>query len=1037
MEDDHSYLISSDKECAGRAGKVCKKPARLQGNEEEIMKRQPHLWVQVIVSIVFMCLTTNLGAQINRASLNGTVTDPSGARIPTATVTVVAPETGFKRETTTGNSGIYSINSLPTGTYVLTVSDEGFKTFTITGIELSVGQTRTVNVGLKVGAPTTKVEVRGTSEALDSNDAEISTVIQSQQVQDIPINGRDWATLMTLAPGAVNLGAGGQRDLRFVGRGIDDSNYTFDGIDATGVQEQSQKVGVRLAISLDSISEFRVASSVYTADQGGAAGAIVSVVSSTGTNSFHGSAFDFLRNNVFDARSPFDTDVPPFRLNQFGGSVGGPIRKNRTFFFADYEAIRQNLKSTVIGFVPNLAYRNQVATTSPVLAPLLNSWPVGQTHIDSLTDQWTSLGQNTDREDSGMFRLDHTFSNRTSIFGRVNIDDANMNSPMDTLGGRDNPLIRPSNYAVQLTHTFSPTIINELRGGINRSAMHHYQNGTCPASTANGEPGDICPSVAPFDGPSNSQLDMEVGTTIDGYDDLTIVKDRHTIKMGIGIERHRLNNSDEIVANGVLSFASPDNFINNVVDSYSFVGELTPGGERRTYIMPYVQDTFKIRPNLTLNYGLRYEHYTVLKEAFGRQAVVKVSCGGFCPQGTPLYSPYYKDFGPRLGLAWAPGGAGGRTVIRAGFGMYFSPNQMDDFTDGHESTGQRFNVSSAEVPGLAWPVLPSQLPAPSYSPKAWDPNRRDGYFENWDFTVQRLLPGNFLGQVAYDGSEGHRLFGRLQANLINPLTGTRPLPDFGQYGEKANIGNSNFHSLQVSLQRHLAHGWLWGTQYMWSHAMADQGFGAGDSTSIENMACLKCDYSSTDIDVRQSLSVNSVYELPFGPGKHFLNSGGFARKLLGGWQLSGIAAATSGRPIDITIERSASVMPDGNNRSQRPDLVTGMAIYPADQTINNWFNPAAFADPANFTWGNVGRNTARGPGYYEIDTALEKRTAVTERLALDFRVEAFNLLNHPIYGDPGNNVSSSDFGLITGQLNDGATGVGSSRRLQFMLRLDF
>ena len=685
---------------------------------------------------------------------------------------------------------------------------------------------------------------------------------------------------MTLAPGAVNLGAGGQRDLRFVGRGIDDSNYTYDGVDATGVQEQSQKVGVRLAISLESIGEFRVSSSVYTADQGGSAGAIVSIVSKTGTNAFHGSAFDFLRNNVFDARSPFDTNIPPFRLNQFGASFGGPIKKDRTFFYTDYEGIRQRLDTTVIGFVPNAAFRASV--TNPVLTPFLAQWPNTGLLIpvgDGITNEWVQPQSDNIREDSGMFRLDHTFTDRTSIFARLNIDDANTTAPFDTLGGLDNPLIRPSNYVVQLTHTFSPTIINELRGGINRSALHHYQNGTCPQSTANGLPGTICADVSgPFDTPSDSQLDTEVGTTIDGYDDLTIVRGRHTIKMGIGVERHRLNNSDESIANGDLSYDSTDDFLNNVVDSYSYVGPLTLGGERRTYIMPYVQDTFKVRPNLTLNYGLRYEHYSVLKEAFGRQAVVKVSCGGFCPQGTPLYSPYYKDFGPRLGLAWAPGGNAGKTVIRAGFGMYFSPDQMDDFTDGHESTDQRFAVSSADVANLAWPILPSLLPAPLYSPKAWDPNRKDGYFENWDFTVERMLPGNFIGQIAYDGSEGHRLFGKLQANVIDPVTGLRPIPTFGQYGYKNNLGNSNFHSLQVSLQRHLTSGWLWGTQYMWSHGLADEGFGAGDTTNIENVSCIKCDYSSSDIDIRQSLSVNSVYELPFGRGKHFLSNGRRRRK---------------------------------------------------------------------------------------------------------------------------------------------------------------
>ncbi len=450
------------------------------------------------VSSLFVVLTVcfffgsslNLRAQINGANLNGILTDPSGARIPNAKVEVLEPDTGLKRETTTGNSGVYSISSLPAGTYDLTVAATGFETVVENGVLLNVGQTRTENLQLQVGPASTTVKVLGTAEALDSNDAEISTVIQSQQVEDLPLNGRDWATLMTLSPGAVNLGAGGQRDLRFVGRGIDDSNYTYDGIDATGVQEQSQKVGVRLAISLESIAEFRVSSSVYTADQGGSAGAIVSIVSKSGTNAYHGSAFDFVRNNVFDARSPFDPGVPPLRLNQFGGSIGGPIKKDRTFFFADFEGLEQRQATTVIGYVPNAAFRASV--TNPLLRPFLAQWPIGTVPVDSITDEWISPQSNNIREDGGMFRLDHIFTNRTAIFARINIDDANTTAPLDTLGGIDNPQIRPSNYVVQLTHTFSPTIINELRGGSTAppcitTRMEHVLNPpstVCPAPSA-------------------------------------------------------------------------------------------------------------------------------------------------------------------------------------------------------------------------------------------------------------------------------------------------------------------------------------------------------------------------------------------------------------------------------------------------------------------------------------------------------------------------------------------------------------------------
>jgi hypothetical protein len=990
-------------------------------------------------------------AQINRANLNGTVTDPSGATVPHAKVEVLETDTGFIRQTTTGDSGVYSLSSLPVGKYNLTISREGFKTYVETGIELFVGQTRTVNAQLQVGAATAKVEVRGQVQAVDSSNAEIAGVVQSRQVEDIPLNGRNWSTLAMLAPGVVNLGGGGQRDLRFVGRGTDDNNYTFDGLDATGVQEQNQKVGVRLPISLDSIAEFRVASSVYTADKGGSAGAQVSVVTKRGTNVFHGAAFEFLRNNVLDARGPFDYDpltglgyVPPLRLNQFGGSIGGPIKKDRTFFYADYEGIRQVQNITVIGFVPSAAYRASV--TDPALTPFLASWPVGQTPTsDPKVNQWTSPGANNQREDNGMFRLDHTFSDRTSIFGRVIIDDATISSPLDTVGGRDNPFIRPSNYVVQLTHTFSPTVVNELRGGVNRSAMHHYFFGTSPflTDTVNG-PAYVGVSVSGFDTPSVTSLDEEIGTTIDGYDDLSIVKGRHTIKIGMGVERHRLNNSSQArYANTTLTYASPQDFVNNALSDYFFVGELTLGGHRRTYFMPYVQDTFKVRPNLTLYYGLRYEYYTVLKEVYGRQAVVTIACGGFCPKGTPLYGPTYRDFGPRLGLAWMPGGTGGQTVLRAGFGMYYEPNQMDDFSDGHESTGQRVDVSSADVPGLTWPLTPSQVTAPFYSPKAWDPGRHDGYFIDWDFSVQRMFPHSFLGKIAYQGSEGHHLFSAVRFNRCegnSGLTGTciRPIPTFGEFNQKGNNGNSNFHSLQVSVERPLTGGWLWGTQYMWAHALSDNGFGAGEYPHIQNYSCIKCSYSSTDIDIRQTLSVNTVYELPFGPGKRFLTSGGVAGKLLGGWQLSGIGSASTGRPIDILVDVSPTDRPDGVTRNQRPDLVPGQSIYGSPKTINNWFNINAFAVPAVGTWGSLGRNAGRGPGYYEIDAALEKSTPLTERLNLEFRAEAFNLFNHPIYGDPASDISDpASFGVITSQLNTNPTGLGSSRKIQFMLRLEF
>jgi hypothetical protein len=977
---------------------------------------------------IFLALFAGLVyGQIDRASLNGTVTDASGLLVPQARVELVSPDTGLKREVQTGPAGNFSITDLPIGTYDLRVSHEGFRASEVKGIVLFVGQTRTIDAKLEVGTTTSQIEVQAEATALQTSDAQVGGVLEHSQLSDIPINGRNWATLEMLTPGAINMGSGGQRDIRFNGRGLDDNNFTFDGIDATGVQEQSQKADARLNISLESIAEFRVNSSNYTADSGSAGGGQVNAVSKTGTNNFHGGLFEFLRNNAFDARSPFDpSQIPPFRMNQFGGSVGGPIRKNRTFFFASYEAIRQSLTNTLIGFVPNAAYRAQVMAASPALKPLLDAWPVGQTPVDSITNQYTSQGINRLREDSGTIRVDHRFTDSTTMFVRYNIDDAFIDKPYDNIGDRDTEPIRPSNLALELSHVFSPRVINELKVGMNRSAFHHLIVGTAPVEVM---------SVPGFDDLQTGQIDLEVGTTFSYIDNLSIVRGRHTFKVGIDVMRIRLNNTSVGAAYAVLAYADPNAFIHNAVDSISYNAELSVGGMRRTFWMGYGQDEFKVRPNLTLNLGLRYEYYTVMNEVKGRIAVYNIACGGLCPPGTPEYAPNRKNFAPRLGLAWTPGGLNGKTVIRSGFGMYYSGDQNDEFSDPHESTALRLGLTSSDVPNLSFPITPflGLMQTQGATPKEIDPHRKDSYFENWDLMIQRQLPHSFVGQAGYVGSEGHHLLHMAKTNLINPLTGKRPLAGFSQYTYKNYTGNSNFHALQGSLTRSYTNGWLWQTQYMWSHAIADGGVGSGDQVYAENAACVVCDRSSSPYDVRHTMTLNSVYELPLGR-----NGGVMAKRLLGGWALSGLATASTGRPANITVTRSASVMLDGYASNQRPNLVPGVSIYAANQTISNWYNPAAFAVPAKNTWGNLGRYVARGPGYWEMDTALEKKTPITERVNLKFRAEAFNLFNHPIFANPASNFSAaSSFGRITSPLNTGAVGTGSPRRIQLMLRLEF
>ena len=984
----------------------------------------------------FLILTTLSAGlvygQIDRANLNGTVTDPSKSIIPGARVELLSPDTGLRRQVQTGPAGAYNITGVPIGTYDVKFSRQGFSTVEMKGIQLLVGQTRTLDVQLEVGTMATQIEVRDKAEALKQSNAEIGGVVGAQQVRSIPINGRNWADLMMLTPGALDAGSGGggdQRDIRFSGRSRDDNNYTFDGIDNSGVQEQAQKSDTRLGVSLDAVAEFRVNSAVYTAESGAAGGGQINVVSKGGSNTFHGAGFEFFRDDVMNARGPFGpATLPAFQVNQFGGNFGGPIKKNRSFFFANYEAIRQDTSSNPLGYVPSAAFRQRALAASPGLAPLINAYPKGDTPLSPDIDSLRPLLHNTQREDSGMFRFDQRFSDNTTMFVRVNIDDLLKLTP-GVMGNYGNLAIRPSNVVLQLQHIFSPTLLNETKIGMNRSGYHNGNVGTTPVAVT----GTNLSTGLSFTELSTNTLDTEIGTSWNYLDNLTIMRGRHTWKMGVEIRRIWLNNSSTAFPVSTITYISSANLINNVADSIGVNTALGIGGNRRTFWMGYAQDEIKARPNLSLALGVRYEYYSVMHEVLGRSLVVDpLGCGGFCPAGTPYYSPDRNNFAPRVGLAWSPAHFKGKTTIRAGFGVYFGANQNDDFSDPHESTAARYSLSSAVVKNLSFPIEPffGQLQALGMAPKGIDRLRHDLYYENWDFDIQQQLPRSFVAQITYTGSQGHGLFQSRATNLIDPATGKRPLTAFGQFGIKHNDANSNFHALQASLNRSFTRGFLWQAQYQWSHGIADGSVGAGEGIAVENVSCRACDRSSSPFDIRHNLSANAVYQLPFGAGRHYLH-GGLAGRLVGGWDLSGTASARTGLPVNIVVSRSASNMLDGNASNQRPDLISGVPLIPAGgQTITGWWNLAAFAVPAKNTWGTSGRFLGRAPGFYEMNAALEKRFPIHEHWSASFRAEAFNLMNHAILNAPAANISTpATFGRITGSSNP--------RKIQLMFRLEF
>src|SRR5215470_3543445 len=439
--------------------------------------------VSILSTIAMLALP--LAAQVDQVAISGTVTDSSGAAVQGAKIELLSQATGLRRETTTNTTGTYHLPALQIGNYKITVSKEGFKSVEFPSVELSVGQPRTIDVQMEIGTISSTVQVTATVEALNRSSAEVGGLIESEQIKQIPISGRNWASLMLLAPGAINYGDGAQRAIRFSGHSLDDSNFTFDGIDTSGVQEQTQKADTRLNIALDAIQEFRVSTSNYTAETGAAGGAQINVVSKAGTNAFHGGSFYALRNDNLDSRSPFDgPTLPSFTLNQFGANLGGPVVKDKAFFYLNYEGLRQSLGETFTNFVPNAAFRAQVLAKSPALASILNAYPLGQSSVDSVTDEVTKVATHTVREDAGMGRFDYRFDSKNSVFFRYNVDNAYIDDPTDALGGHNVVPHIPTNVVMQYERTLSPTTINVAKFGINRANYHNWGYGTSPVAAS-------------------------------------------------------------------------------------------------------------------------------------------------------------------------------------------------------------------------------------------------------------------------------------------------------------------------------------------------------------------------------------------------------------------------------------------------------------------------------------------------------------------------------------------------------------------------
>ncbi len=1002
--------------------------------------------IRIALLPAFVCLalsfvsTSLCRAQVDLAGLNGTVRDGVGRSLPGARIVAEQKATGLRREATSSASGVYAIPDLPIGAYRVTFTASGFEQAVVDNLEQAVGRTRTLDVQLSVAGITQQIEVSGGAPAFDKTSAAMGSSTEPQQVRELPLNGRNWSTLTALVPGAVDTGGSNQRSIRFAGRGLDDNNFTFDGIDATNIVNQAQQPFVRLAMPIDAIEEFRVDTLLFTAESGSTPGGQIAVASRAGSNSFHGDLFEFLRNDIFDAREPIDTlnsSKPGFRLNQFGGSLGGPIVHDRTFFYTTYEGLRQSLGQTLPGFVPTDAFRAQVAAANPALVAVLNAYPEGTLPVAGSTQvaEFVGSGRQLDRENSAMLRLDHRFSNADSVYMRFSFDAALSEAPLVQGGSylRDRQQIasRPVNGELDYLHVFSPRLVNEAKFGFNRGNVYTTNQGVLNLPTAI--------AVSGFTTLANNQYKIGAGNSFSEIDNLTLVHGAHMLKFGVEVRRIQLNQGN--TANGTVTYSSAAGFLANSVSSASYALPLPVNGLRKTHIYSYVEDQWKVSPSLNLNLGVRYSFFNIFHEVLGRAIPFDfATCGaqGFCGAGASFGQPNYFDIDPRVSFAWAPDLLHGNTVLRGGFGLYHGDGQLDDQNLPINNEVGQYSLSSKSTPGLSFPIAPYLNGPGTVSARDDDRSRKDSYATQWGISVQQKLPLNFIDTLAYAGSKGTHLLSTSYVNLINPATGLRPYPAFGQVQWRGNTNSSSYESFVETLQRTFTHGLLVTAGYTWSHEIDQGAAGGGDSDYPQNPACMSCERASGDFDARQVFTANTVYELPFGEGKPFLSTAGPTRAIFGNWSVSPILTARTGLPINVTEDRSSSTVATGYSTSQRPNRIPGVSLTPpGGSSIHRWINPAAFALVTGSGYGNAPRNIARGPALWQSDLALSKRVQLTESADLRFRGEVFNIFNRAQYGLPLADFSTGTFGQIVNTVNTGPVGTGTPRQIQFSLRAEF
>ncbi len=1048
---------------------------------------------RLLALVIFVgALTTQ--AQIVGANLSGSVHDSSGAAVSGATVVVHQAETGATRTLTTDSEGRFFAPSVPVGPYTVSATHEGFETQQQTGITLTVGQSQQLNFVLGLASVQQQVVVVDSGETVNTTTQQTAGLIDERQVKELPLNGRSYDELLTLNPATVNYtnersgGIGTSNSsvgnmFAVSGRRPQDNLFLLNGIEYTGSSLINVTPGGTSGqlLGVDAVREFNVASDTYGATYGKRDGAQVSIVTSSGTNHLRGTAFEFIRNSALDARNYFDQgNIPEFQRNQFGGSLGGPIRANKLFLFGNYEGFRQNWDLSEValvpdnearqGYLPNSAGVEQKVGVNAAVAPLLALWPVqnGPDLGGGIAEAFSHPPQHI-REDFGTARFDDNLSGKDLLFAVYTVDDSAANTPSANPLSLVNESLREQVASVQEQHVFSPALLNTARFGYSRAG--YFFTGYSPVSLpgwVTGEPIGtivISGSTASNGASAITQAGLNVGSNNTATRNLFTVDDhvywsrgRHQIEAGVWLQRIQSNDLLAQDQYGQASFSTLQTFLQGTVKTFTVVPSPTELGWRSLEGAGYIEDTIKLTPRLELRAGFRSESTDGWNEAQDRAANYAIVDGVLQTQPVIGGSALSKNNAvflpePRVGFAWDVWG-NGKTAVRGGFGLYHGLlDTLDYRLDQTAPFNTAESISNIAVSKLT--ITPGTPPpaGTKVSPSNVQPDIDTPAVLSWSLRIEQQIAPRTSLTIGYVGSHSYHQILSEDMNepvptyepdgtVFYPAGATNANPALANSTSWVSQGAGAYNSLVVDVRRSFASGFQFRGNYTFSKNL-DDGSAWNTSVSGNTPAFVefplnpKLDWGPAATDVRNTGSFNGSYELPFGANRRLLSHA--ARPvnfIVGGWTASGIVTAQTGFPFSPQLGYN----PTGNGDTRNPvrpnwnPNFTG-TLYP--RTPNQYFNPSAFLPPATGTYGNVSRDSLTGPGLTEVDFSATRNAHLTERLGLQFRAEFFNILNHTNFLTPNEVVYTSatsgispTAGLIT------ATST-TSRQIQFGAKLQF